>query len=128
MAEIVLYSDLNLNTPYESPLVTNIDSIRQALLVLLNTVKGERHFLPTYGVNIDDIVFDLIAEETEITIYQEIISSIEKWEPRLILDYAGTNVTAYPDNNSYDIDVSFRIEGLETNNFYKLSGSLFPNK
>jgi len=113
MATIDLYSDVNINTPQDVALVTNISSIYQALTTLFNTKKTERLFRPEYGFDLDDILFRIIDSATALYIEQRIVEAIGRWEPRVKLNYAKTTITPYEDENRYDIILAFTVVGFE---------------
>ena len=105
------------------PLVTNIGAVRQALFMLFNTNKGERLFLPEYGSNLEDILFEPIDDATALVIHQRVVIAIEFYEPRVLIDYANTSIKPLYDDNRYDITLTFSVKGLEGEQF-EYRGSL----
>lgn len=63
-----------------------IDKIKANLLCVLLTNPGERIMLPNFGTPLRDILFDpndeILAEKAK----QMIITSIKKWEPRVVIN------------------------------------------
>lgn len=64
----------------------SIDKIKANLLCVLLTNPGERIMLPNFGTPLRDILFDpndeILAEKAK----QMIITSIKKWEPRVVIN------------------------------------------
>lgn len=63
-----------------------IDKIKANLLCILLTNPGERTMLPSFGTPLREILFDpndeILAEKAK----QMIITSIKKWEPRVVIN------------------------------------------
>lgn len=114
---MAIYSDLNQYTPTKSPLLGDIESVYLALNNLFFTRKGERIFLPEYGSELDSIIFELIDEVTSIEIYRLLIEAIERWEPRVILNYGMSTVTPKIDEHVYEVTLVFRILGFDEQQF-----------
>ena len=77
--------------------------IKNDLLQLLLTVPGERVMRPTFGVNLRDVVFEPNDTSTVSSLEQEIRSSIEEYEQRVIVD--DVQVVTDIDNNGMTIKV-----------------------
>jgi phage baseplate assembly protein W len=60
---------------------TTIGSIKNDLLCLLQTKKGERLFQPNLGLGLDRFLFENITEETKINIKNDIIDTIKTFLP-----------------------------------------------
>ena len=60
---------------------TTIDTIKNDLLALLQTKKGERIFQPNLGLGIDSFLFENITEEVKIDIQNDIIDTIKTFLP-----------------------------------------------
>lgn len=117
-----IYSDFNQFTPLKNPLATDLDSIYQSIGNILSTPRGTRLFLPEFGSTIENLLFEPMDSDTESRIVDAIIVAIERWEPRVKINYARTSVTADYDNHIYRIVITFRVLGLEDNRFYSYSG------
>jgi phage baseplate assembly protein W len=115
--EVIIYSDLNPIDPIKTPMATNIQAIFNSIYTILNTKKGERLFLPTFGCDLEEILFEIIDEETSLLIYQRIIEAIETWEKRVTLDYGRSKVVPDYDANAYYITLVFNINLLEAQSF-----------
>lgn len=57
--------------------------IKQSILILLNTVEGERLMHKNYGSNLNRFMFEPISYALIKNIKDEIVRSIKKWETRI---------------------------------------------
>src|SRR3990172_4649355 len=106
------YYDLNEENPTENPEVTDVNSIVQNVLNLILTPKRTRMFDPEYGVDLDDQLFELFDDASALEIFNSVTDAVRKYEPRVILDFSQSDVTADPDNNSYEVKLFFQIQGF----------------
>ena len=58
-----------------------IDAVKQNVIQLLQTKKGERLFQPNLGMNLDRFLFEQITSDTILDIQNEIIDSFNFWLP-----------------------------------------------
>lgn len=114
---VIIYSDVNPIEPIKAPLAVNVSAIFNSIYNILNTRKGERLFLPTFGCDLEDIIFEPIDEDTSLLIYQKVVEAIENWETRVTLDYGRSSITPDYDANAYDIKLVFSINLLEEQSF-----------
>lgn len=118
----IRYADVAPDCSFEN-LTINIDAIGVSIYNLLTTKLGERLNLPDYGVQIDDVLFDLMDREAEIRILDELYIALQSWEPRVQLDRGRSTVKADPDNHLYQMDLYFLLVGLD-NLLIKYSGNI----
>jgi len=104
----IIYSDLSLSSP---TILTNLDSVYQAVESVLQTAQGERLFRPDYGADLERILFELGDEESETLIFHQIHSSLRD-EPRVFLN-GETTVEFDPDTHTYDLELWFDVHGLQ---------------
>jgi hypothetical protein len=112
---MALYSDINQNFTTQNPypvLRTEIDAVFQSLRNILMTSRGERLFLPTFGSDLEDILFEPIDELAENRIMEEVIRAITQWDPRLTIIWPNSSITANPAENRYDVVLVFTVKGL----------------
>ena len=89
------------------------DSIRESIMIILGTVKGERVMRPDFGCGIWELVFapNNTSTATLVTFY--IKEALLKWEPRIeVLD-----VSVTPDEeegNKLIINVEYRVRTTNT--------------
>jgi len=63
-------------------MVAGEDSVRQAILLLLSTVPGERVMRPDYGCNLHQLIFSPNDATTAGLAIHYVRRAIERWEPR----------------------------------------------
>ncbi len=116
MAATLSFKDININFkkhPVTGDLVVSKDAsaIKQAIVNLLLTNKGERPFNPDYGSNIRSYLFEPLDYGTAAQIEESIKSTLDKFEPRIEL----RDIETYPnyDNNSFSVDMTYVIVGSD---------------
>jgi phage baseplate assembly protein W len=75
------------------------DDIQSSLHILLTTRMGERVMQPTYGCNLDELVFESLSSTTRSYIRDLVKTAILYFEPRIKL-------------NKVDLDDSRDLEGV----------------
>ncbi len=75
---------------------TDDDAIRCSLIQLFSTSKNERVMRPSYGVQIQDYIFESDSEATQVGIEREIRSAVARWEPRVAIS---TILVEFDDGN-----------------------------
>jgi phage baseplate assembly protein W len=65
---------------------TNKDAIKSDLMHLLLTNKGERLYLPDFGTNLRQYLFEPNASNVSLDIKNEIQATIDKFIPNLKID------------------------------------------
>ncbi len=93
-------------------------AIKQAIKNLVMTAPGEKPFQPAIGSRVRALLFEPLDPFTADAIQEEIINTIEQYEPRVIL----TNVIATPiaDGNKLNVLVEYKVVGqpiIESINF-----------
>jgi phage baseplate assembly protein W len=88
------------------------DSIRESIIIILTTAKGERVMRPDFGCEINELVFAQNTTSTATLIEFYIKEALLKWEPRIeVLD-----VSATPDEDERDkIDINIEYLVKTTN-------------
>lgn len=86
-------------------------AVKQAIKNLLLTNHFEKPFLPLYGGNLRDLLFELAHSSISEEITSNITRAIESYEPRAkIIDIRVDNQADY---NSIGVTVEFRIVNTE---------------
>ncbi len=116
--DTIIYSDLS-RTPESQELAKNLDSVYQSLHNILSTRKGERLFLPDFGCDLDDALFELMDDDTAFLIYEIVLEAISKWEPRVTLQTS--KVIPNYDTHSYDVTLVFTVAGFKDQHTFKES-------
>lgn len=81
-----------------------IRSVRNILL----TNQYEKKFSPTFGANINALLFENVSPITSSALEGEITAAIKNYEPRVLLQSVVVN--ALVDKNAYSATLTFFIE------------------
>ena len=106
------YSDLDFafkRNPVTDAVSVKIDTeaVKQSIVNILSTNRGERPFLPDFGGNLRSYLFENFDGITASLVEEQIRVAIANYEPRVrILD---VQVTAVPDRNAMRIFMEFEI-------------------
>lgn len=112
---MILHSDLDQHNP---ELVTNIYSIKQHILNILTTKKKSLIFHSDFGANIDDYLFEIMDDETAFGLLNEVVTAIERFEPRVLVDNSKTKVIQEPETHTMWVELWFTVkETDELHNF-----------
>jgi phage baseplate assembly protein W len=112
-----IYSDIDF-TFTKKPVTGDIalsyndQAVIRSVRNLLATRHYERPFNPNLGSNIDALLFEMVSPLTSSAIEQEIRNTINNYEPRATINYI--TVSALPDQNAYNVTLSFYIENATT--------------
>ena len=111
------FKDINLSFkrhPVTNDLITikNEDAIKKSVKNIIFTILGEKPFIPLFGSVINESLFDLNTNLSEIRITDEIKSSLLNYEPRI--DNIEVTVQVSPDRNEMNCTVQYDIVGLPT--------------
>ena len=116
MAATLSFKDINITFkkhPVTNDLVVSKDAsaIKQAIVNLLLTNKGERPFNYNYGSDIRSYLFEPLDFGTAQQIQSNIEYSISNWEPRI--DILELNVIPNFDDNGFDVELTYVIIGSD---------------
>ena len=116
MATSLSFKDLNITFkkhPVTNDVVVRKDAsaIKQAIVNLLLTNKGERLMNPEYGSDIRRYLFEPLDYGTANQITGNIKSTIDTFEPRISV----LNLRALPndDDNGFDVEMTYEIRGTD---------------
>ena len=93
------------------------DDVRQAILLILETARGERAMRPEFGCGLRRLVFEPMGAALKTLVRKEVEDALISWEPRI--DVQGVTVSEHrtvPGVLLIDIRYSVRA----TNTFYNL--------
>jgi len=91
------------------------EDIREAILIVLKTARGERVMEPDFGCGIHDYVFEIVNQSTIIRMQEEIRKALLLYEPRIeVLKIAGE----YVGNGKLLFSIDYRV--ISTNSRYNL--------
>lgn len=98
----VLHRDIRVDTDERA--------IRNSLLNIFNTIKGERILLPTFGSDLRQYLFMPVTDTIGRQIGRDILSSIRKWEPRV--EVKNIFVNGFPERQEYEVEMILGIPFL----------------
>ena len=114
MATKLSFKDININFkkhPVTGDLVVSKDAsaIKQAIVNLLLTNKGERLFQPKYGSDIRSQLFEPLDFATAANVKRQILYSIQQFEPRI--EVSKLACTPNFESNGFDVEMVYIITG-----------------
>ena len=86
------------------------DAIKRSVKNIIFTILGEKPFEPDFGSVMNQSLFDLNTNLSEIRVSDEIKASLDNYEPRI--DNVVATATVYPDSNEMNCVVQYDITGL----------------
>ena len=109
------FKDINLSFkrhPVTNDVVAirNEDAIKRSVKNIIFTILGEKPFEPNFGSVINDSLFELDTSLNQVRISDEIIQSLNSYEPRI--DNIDVTVEIYPDSNELNCTVQYDIVGI----------------
>ena len=112
MPSTVPFKDLSLsfakNKVTDDLLVKKEDAaVKQAVLNLLLTKKGERVYDSDYGSNIRTYLFEPLDFGTAGTIKDEIVRTLKNYEPRVSIDECVVEPNI--ESNGFDVRLDFQV-------------------
>jgi phage baseplate assembly protein W len=110
------FKDLNITFkphPVTGDLTTVKDeaAIKQAIINLLLTNRGERLFAPQIGSSLSDLLFEILDFGTASLVNTEIQNTLRTYEPRIRVLSLSTNPNF--DDNGFDVELVFEVVGRE---------------
>jgi len=89
------------------------NSIKESIMIILGTAKGERVMRPDFGCGIQELVFAPNNTSTATLISVYIKDALLKWEPRIEV----LNISAVPDKeegNRLNINIEYMVRTTNT--------------
>lgn len=83
-------------------------SINECIGLLLTTARGELLGDPGYGTNLHRMIYDYNDSILHDMIQEEILYSVKRYEPRIIMSSKNINITS--DENKVTISISYNIK------------------
>ena len=93
-------------------MVDEVEDIRQSLIILLSTIKGERIMQPDYGANMEELLFEPLNVSFAKRMSVKIERAILFYEPRIKTDDINFN----QDNENGLVEVRIDYTIIATNN------------
>jgi phage baseplate assembly protein W len=116
MSKPIVYRDLDLNflaNPINGDVSvkSNVEAIRQSILLILSTNRREKPFDPMFGTALKSILFENMLPITQAILKQRIVYAIRSFEPRVdILDVA---IRPDYERDGYDISLVLTVRGTQ---------------
>ena len=112
----ISFRDLNIafkKHPVTDDLVVSKDAvaIKQAIVNVLLTNKGERLFNPTYGSDIRSYLFEPLDYGTAAQFTSSIRYTLARFEPRI--NVLSVNTIPNFDDNGFDVEMTYEIRGSD---------------
>ena len=109
------FKDINLSFkrhPVTNDVVAirNEDAIKRSVKNIVFTILGEKPFDPNFGSVMNQSLFDLNTNLSEIKVSDEIKASLDNYEPRI--DNVNVSVSILADSNEMNCTVQYDIVGL----------------
>ena len=110
------FKDLNITfKPHpitgDLTIVTDEASIKQAIINLLLTNRGERFFDSRIGSSLSSLLFEQLDFATASLVNTEIENTLKSYEPRIRI--LSLSTTPNFDDNGFDIELVFEVVGRE---------------
>ena len=116
MADKLSFKDINITFkkhPVTNDLVVSRDAsaIKQSIVNLLLTNKGERPFNPDYGSDIRSYLFEPLDYATAGQVSASIEGTLAEFEPRIDV----LSIETYPkfDDNAFSVELEYAIVGSD---------------
>ena len=86
---------------------TTVDAIKNNIKLLLQTNQGERVFQPNLGMNLKQLLFEQMTDDTTIKIENNIVDAFERWLP--FVELRNIEINNIDSNNQVTINIQFNI-------------------
>ncbi len=105
------FSDTNQTDPLVDDILVGVEPIYQSITNIIYTQRKQRLFLPAFGTDLIDYIFEPMTPENLFAIKNEILDAIEEWEPRVEVSRSRSDILS-PDTHEIDIFITFTVIGL----------------
>jgi len=115
-----IYTDVNTNVSVygPEPLNYNQEAVLEAIYNIIGIKPGERLWLPEFGSNVPDILFDPIHPMTALILRTALIRAIERWEPRVTVIQQLTVIQPDYELTGYWATIAMHVQGLQNTDLY----------
>ena len=109
------FKDINLSfkrhpVTNDVVVIRDEDAIKRSVRNIIFTILGEKPFEPNFGSVINESLFDLNTNLSEIRVSDEIKASLNNHEPRI--DNIDVTVQVSPDTNEMNATIQYDISGI----------------
>jgi phage baseplate assembly protein W len=114
-----IYSDIDFTfteMPVTGDIAVSYDSqaVIRSLRNIILTNKYEKPFNPTFGSQLNNLLFEPISPVMEIAIENEITAAVNNYEPRITLQ--SVKVEGRDDLDAYTVTITFFIQNSTVGN------------
>ena len=89
------------------------DHVRQSILLILQTAKGERVMRPDFGARLSDLTFEPVTQST-ITLAQHYVKeALTRFEPRIVISKVAITVNPQEPDHLL-IGLQYRVRSTDT--------------
>lgn len=89
------------------------EKVRESILIILGTAKGERVMRPEFGCDIHAFVFSVINTSTLTLIQSAVKEALLRWEPRIEVLGVETS-TEKIDDGILSIQIEYKVRATNT--------------
>lgn len=93
------------------------ESIKESIVVILSTAKGERVMRPDFGCGLFELVFSKNNMSTASLAIFYVEEALKEWEPRIELIKVDANPDR-KDSSKLNIEIEYKV--ISTNNRYNM--------
>lgn len=111
---VITFSDINFEMAAlgEADLLYDATAIAKSVMTILSTYRGQRLFQPTFGANLEMLLFEPVDSTTADDIKRMLLESLV-YETDITLTNGGVVVQALLDLEAYMVKISYAIPALE---------------
>jgi len=91
---------------------TDVAAVKQSVKTLMLSDRFERPFRNDLGAGLNDLLFDLNVGNSESDLREQIVKTLNKYEPRAII--RTVRVTSSPDENTVSVRLEFGVRNFNT--------------
>ena len=100
----------------------NLGAIRNSIINIFTTFPGDKILTPTFGLNLNQFLFDPCSTDTAQLIGDEIKNQLVRQEPRIVVNKV--RVVAQPSQSQYDITLNIAVPFINNNNTLQIRATL----
>lgn len=90
--------------------IYDIESVKNSIKTAFLTVPGQKILNPTYGINLNQYLFEPVDDFTADIIQDDIENKLPNMEPRVTVE--NVSVIGKPEENEYDITMQINVPSL----------------
>jgi phage baseplate assembly protein W len=87
--------------------------VRQSILVILQTAKGERVMRPDFGARLSDLTFEPVTQATITLAEHYVKEALTRFEPRIVVSKVKITVNRQQPDHLF-IELDYRVRSTDT--------------